>query len=87
MMIKKSGYARAIENNERKSRKGKVIQYKNGVEVARYASQKQLVKQTGFTQGLVSAVLNGKRSHHKGYTFKYESEVIGNIHENPELLK
>lgn len=73
---------RAKENNERKSRKGKVIQYKNGIEVARYASQKQLVKQTGFTQGAVSDVLNGKRNHYKGYTFKYESEVIGNIHES-----
>lgn len=77
---------RAKENNERKSHKGRVIQYKNGIEVARYASQKQLVKQTGFTQGLVSEVLNGKRNHHKGYTFKYESEVVGTIHENPELL-
>lgn len=48
---------------------------------------RQLIKQTGFTQGLVSAVLNGKRNHHKGYTFKYEYEVIGNVHENPELLE
>lgn len=77
---------RAKENNERLCRKGRVIQYKNGVEVARYASQKQLIKQTGFTQGLVSAVLNGKRNHHKGYTFKYEYEIIGNIYENKELL-
>ena len=43
--------------------------------------------QTGFTQGLVSAVLNGKRNHHKGYTFRYEAEVIGNIHENKYLLE
>lgn len=81
------GDNRAKENNERRSRKGRVIQYKDGIEVARYASQRQLVKQTGFTQGLVSAVLNGKRRQHKGYTFRYEREVIGNLHENPELLK
>lgn len=78
---------RAKENNERKSRKGRVIQYKDGVEVARYASQKQLIKQTGFTQGLVSEVLNGKRKQYKGYTFRYEAEVIGNIHENKDLLE
>lgn len=31
---------------------------------------------------------NGKlRNHHKGYTFKYEAEVIGNIHKQPELLE
>ena len=73
---------RAKENNERRSRKGRVIQYKDGVEIARYASQRQLIKQTGFSQGLVSAVLNGKKKHHRGYTFKYENEVIGNIHED-----
>lgn len=64
-----------------------VIQYKDGVEIARYASQRQLIKQTGFSQGLVSAVLNGKKKHHRGYTFKYENEVVGNIHDDPGLLK
>lgn len=77
---------RAKENNERRSRKGRVIQYKDGVEIARYASQRQLVKQTGFTQGLVSAVLNGRRNHHRGYIFKYEHEVIDNIHDASKLL-
>lgn len=75
------------ENNERKSRKGKVIMYKDGVEIARFPSQRELVKQTGLIQGLVSEVLSGRRNHHKGYTFKYESEVIGNIHDNFDLMK
>lgn len=78
---------REKENNERKSRKGKIILYKDGIEVARFLSQKQMVKKTGLSQGLVSAVLNGRRNHHKGYTFKYQSEVIGNVIDNPQLLK
>lgn len=75
---------RAKENNERRSRKGRVIQYKDGVEIARYVSQRQLIRQTGFSQGLVSAVLNGKKKHYKGYTFKYENKVIGSIHDGIE---
>ena len=33
----------------------------------------------------MSAVLNGKKKHHRGYTFKYENEVVSNIHDNPKL--
>lgn len=63
---------------ERRSRKGVVIQLKDGVEVARFKSQKEAVKKTGFNQSLISAVLNGRRNNTGGYQF---------IYENPELLK
>lgn len=66
------------QNMERRSRKGVVIQLRNGVEIARYRSQREAVKQTGLRQGLISAVLNGKRTHTGGYQF---------IWENPELLE
>lgn len=72
---------------ERRSRKGCVIQYLHGKEVSRFKSQKEAVLKTGISQGNMSECLNGKRPHCEGFTFKYESEVIGNIYENPELLK
>lgn len=76
------GENRFKQNMERRSRKGVVIQFRNGVEVARYTSQREAVRQTGFSQGLVSEVLNGKRKHTGGYQFKY-----ANIYEHPELLE
>jgi hypothetical protein len=60
---------------ERRSRKGAVVQLKDGHVVARYRSQKEAVKKTGLIQGLVSAVLNGQRNHTGGYQFVYESEA------------
>ncbi len=75
------------QNMERRARKGVVLQYRNGKLVDRFKSQKEAVKRTGLNQALVSAVLNGKRSHTGGFQFVYEPEVIGNIYENPELLK
>jgi len=72
---------------ERRSRKGSVIQYLNGKQIAKYRSQKEAVKQTGISQGNMSEHMNGKRPHVEGFTFKFETEVIGSIHENTELLK
>jgi hypothetical protein len=72
---------------ERRSRKGAVIQYLNGVESARYTSQREAVKKTGISQGNMSEQMNGKRPHCEGFVFKFESEVIGNIYDNEELLK
>ena len=63
---------------ERRSRKGEVYQLLNGKVVAKYKSQREAVKATGLNQALVSAVLNGKRSHTGGFQF---------IYSNPELLK
>ena len=62
---------------ERRSRKGIVIQYLNGVKVAKYRSQREAVRKTGISQGNMSSCLNGKRKHCEGFVFKYE---------NPELL-
>lgn len=72
---------------ERRSRKGSVVQYLNGKEVAKFRSQKEAVKKTGISQGNMSEQMNGKRLHVEGFTFKFEAEVIGNIYENPELQK
>ena len=71
---------------ERRSRKGRVIQYLNGEEIAIYKSQKEAVLKTGVSQGNLSEHMNGKRNHIEGFTFKFEAEAIGNIYENPELL-
>ena len=67
---------------ERRSRKGEVIQYLNGKEVARYKSQKEAVKITGISQGNMSEQMNGKRLHCEGFTFMFANK----IYENPELL-
>ncbi len=72
---------------ERRSRKGSVIQYLNGKQIAKFRSQREAVRQTGISQGNMSEQMNGKRPHVEGFIFKFESEVIGNIYENPELLK
>lgn len=57
---------------ERRSRKGVVIQLLNGRVVGRYLSQREAVRVTGLTQGLISNVLNGRRNHTGGYQFVYE---------------
>ena len=72
---------------ERRSRKGRVIQYLSGKEVAIYKSQREAVLKTGVSQGNLSEHMNGKRNHVEGFTFKFEAEVIGNIYENSELLR
>ena len=72
---------------ERRSRKGVVIQYLNGVEVCRFKSQRLAAIKTGIAQGNISNVMNGKRQHAEGFVFRFESDVIGNIHQNPELLE
>jgi hypothetical protein len=69
---------------ERRCRKGAVVQYLNGVEVARFKSQRDACLKTGISQGNMSSQMNGKRSHVEGFVFKFENE---NIHRNPELLK
>ena len=71
---------------ERRSRKGRVIQYLNGEDIAIYRSQREVVLKTGISQGNMSKHMNGKRNHIEGFTFKFETEVIGNIYETPELL-
>ena len=72
---------------ERRSRKGSVVQYLNGEQIAIYRSQREAVLKTGISQGNLSEHMNGKRRHVEGFTFKFESEIIGKIHENSELLK
>lgn len=57
---------------ERRSRKGHVIQIKDGIVIATFKSQREAVKRTGIPQGNMSAVLNGRRSHCHGFKFIYE---------------
>lgn len=71
---------------ERRSRKGVVIQYLNGVEVDRFRSQRLASIKTGIAQGNISSVMNGKRRHAEGFVFKFESEIKDSIHQNPELI-
>lgn len=70
---------------ERRSRKGVVIQFLSGVEVNRFKSQRLASINTGIAQGNISNVLNGKRPHAEGFTFKFLSEI--QINQNPELLE
>lgn len=69
---------------ERRCRKGAVVQYLNGVEVARFKSQRDACLNTGISQGNMSSQMNGKRPHVEGFVFKFESEIV---HQHPELLK
>jgi hypothetical protein len=62
---------------ERRSRKGEVVQYLDGKEIARYRSQREASKVTGVSQGNMSNQMNGKRKHCEGFVFKFASEVIG----------
>lgn len=78
------GENRHKQTMERRSRKGAVIQYLNGVEVGRFKSQRIAAMKTGISQSNMSSVLNKKRPHCEGYVFTYESKVIGNIHEQGE---
>ena len=75
------------QNMERRSRKGCVIQYLNGKEIAKFRSQKEASSKTGISQGNLSLHMNGKREHVEGFTFKFESEVIVNIHQHAHLLE
>lgn len=76
------GENRHKQTMERRSRKGAVLQFLGGYLIAEYKSQREAVMKTGISQGNMSSVLNGKRPHCEGYTFKYKNE----IHQNPELL-
>jgi len=72
---------------ERRSRKGSVIQFLNGKQIAKYRSQREAAKQTGISQGNMSENMSGKRPHAEGFVFKFESEIIDNVFENPELME
>lgn len=72
------GENRFKQTMERRSRKGPVLHIHNGAVVARYKSQKEAVQANGLSQGLVSAVLTGKKISTKGFVFVYE--------QSPELL-
>lgn len=63
---------------ERRARKGPVIQLDGLSVVARFRSQREVVKKTGIRQGNISSVLNGRRKLAGGFSWQYE---------NPELLK
>ena len=63
---------------ERRARKPRVLQIKDGVIVAIYKSQREAVRKIGANQGLMSMVLTGKRNKTCGFYFQYET---------PELLE
>lgn len=69
---------------ERRCRKGAVIQFLNGAEIARFKSQRDACLKTGISQGNMSSQMNGKRKHVEGFVFFFESELI---YQNQELLK
>ena len=50
----------------------RVVQYTlNGDYVNDYPSAQEAARQTGFSQGCISAVARGERKTHKGYKWKY----------------
>lgn len=55
----------------------------DGKLIAIYPSMKAAIKITGVNQGLLSMACNGQRKQTGGYKW----EVLGNVMENPELLK
>jgi hypothetical protein len=48
-----------------------VIQFKNGVVVARFESASLAAKATGFSQGEISRVCRGERKYAHGFVFRY----------------
>lgn len=69
---------------ERRCRKGSVVQFLNGVEIARFKSQRDACLRTGISQGNMSSQMNGNRKHVEGFVFVFESSLNN---QNPELLK
>jgi hypothetical protein len=62
-----------------KNFKGYIQVFKNGVYFGRYEGIRDCAESLGVTATKVSAVLNGKRNHTGGYTFKrisHEAEAI-----------
>jgi hypothetical protein len=62
-----------------KNFKGYIQVFKNGVYFGRYEGIRDCAKSLGVTATKVSAVLNGRRNHTGGYTFKrisHEAEAI-----------
>jgi hypothetical protein len=62
-----------------KNFKGYIQVFKNGVYFGRYEGIRDCAESLGVTPTKVSAVLNGRRNHTGGYTFKrisHEAEVI-----------
>lgn len=62
-----------------KNFKGYIQVFKNGVYFGRYEGIRDCAESLGVTATKVSAVLNGRRNHTGGYTFKrisHEAEVI-----------
>lgn len=75
------------QSMERRSRKWAVLQIIWDEIIKIYRSQRQAVKETWLTQSNMSAVLNWKKKTCWWYIWRYESEVIGNTYEHPNLLQ
>ena len=78
------------EENRKKGDEEKIILWgkpvcqisNSGIVIANYSSIKVASKLTNINKNNISSVLNGKRKTAGGYKWQ-----LGNLYENPELLK
>lgn len=66
----------------------------SGKHIKDFESIKEAVKETGLNQSGITSCCCGRYKQTGGYVFRYKysrykktKQIIGNIHDNPELLK
>lgn len=70
----------AIKNGLWQGKGKSVVQYKNGIEIARYKSVREASLQTGISARRIYEIAEHQKHRYtiKGYGWKYEKEVISN---------
>ena len=74
------------QSMERRVRgKHNILMKKDGVIINNFKSVREAVKKTGLNQSGISSCLSGRYITTGGFNFEYE--VIGNIHDNSNLIQ
>jgi len=74
-------YFNVFKPKQKKTIKGRPVEpkpilvFKNGIYVGEYENYRVLCDTLGLDSSRIYRVINGKSSHHKGYTFKYKNSL------------